>query len=803
MIAARRIRAAVTIVLSTLVLLGASREARAQLVINEIDYDQPSTDTAEFIELENVGSTVEDLSAYSLRLVNGANNTVYATYPLPPVNLEPGAYFVVCANAANVPNCNHDVSPDTNLIQNGNPDAVALLLGSQIVDTISYGGAVPGYTEGGAATTDSSSLAEQGLSRCPDGGDTQNNATDFAFRPISPGEANSCAPGGGGPAGACGDPATRISAIQGSGTDSPLVNQTVTVEAVVVGDFQTGNINGFFLQEEDGDQDGDPATSEGLFVYEGSSAAAVSVGQLVRVRGRVAEFQSDTELDDVSDVVVCPGTPVASAEELTFPVPAAGWLERLEGMRVHIGQSLTVTGNFELGRFGSLDLSAVGRLWQPTEVAAPGPAALAVQDQNGRSRIILDDASFIQNPNPIPYKDASQTRRTGDTLPSLDGVIDGRLGARIYPVGPLAFQASNPRPSAAPVVGGRLRVASFNVLNFFTTIDTGQLVCGPSGGLECRGADSAAELSRQRTKLCNALLGMQADVFGLIELENNAQASAQSLVDCLNAQLGAGSYAFVDTGTIGTDAIKLAYLYRVAAVAPVGAFALLTSAVNPAFLDSKNRPALAQTWQEVSTGERFTSVLNHLKSKGSSCSDVGDPDQNDGQGNCNATRTAAAGALRDWIASDPTGSGDRDFMILGDLNSYRAEDPIAVLTAAQYTPAVERFASPPGYSYQFDGQSGHLDHLLVNPPLLAQVTGAAEWHINADEPVVLDYNTEFKTDDPFNAADVFRASDHDPVVVGLDLAPAAPRPVPALPGPAAALLAGGLLAIAAKKARSR
>ena len=71
-------------------------------------------------------------------------------------------------------------------------------------------------------------------------------------------------------------------------------------------------------------------------------------------------------------------------------------------------------------------------------------------------------------------------------------------------------------------------------------------------------------------------------------------------------------------------------------------------------------------------------AVNHLKSKGSPCDDVGDPDPGDGAGNCNLTRTGAAEALVDWLAGDPTGSGDPDFLIIGDLNSYDKEDPIDV-----------------------------------------------------------------------------------------------------------------------------
>jgi hypothetical protein len=202
--------------------------------------------------------------------------------------------------------------------------------------------------------------------------------------------------------------------------------------------------------------------------------------------------------------------------------------------------------------------------------------------------------------------------------------------------------------------------------------------------------------------------------------------------------------------------------------------------VDPRFVDTKSRPALAQTFEEVGTGARFTVAVNHLKSKGSDCLDLGDADAGDGQGNCNRTRTLAAQALVDWLATDPTGSGDRDVLILGDLNSYAKEDPIdaviagaddALGSADDYTNLIARFQGTYAYSYVFDGQAGYLDHGLASATLNGQVTGAADWHINADEPDILDYDTSFKppAQDALYEPNAFRSSDHDALVVGLDL----------------------------------
>jgi Ca2+-binding RTX toxin-like protein len=335
-------------------------------------------------------------------------------------------------------------------------------------------------------------------------------------------------------------------------------------------------------------------------------------------------------------------------------------------------------------------------------------------------------------------------------------------------------------------------VASQNTLNFFITPDypTGNPLdnkCGPSQNLECRGADfdQPNEFTRQRTKLLQTLVGIDADVLGLNELENTAGVDAltdpQGIVPGLNALLGAGTYAAISTGTIGTDAIRVGLIYKPSKVTPVGTFKLLTSAVDPRFIDTRSRPVLAQTFQVNATGERFTVAVNHLKSKGSACT-PDDPDTGDGQGNCAQTRKAAAQALVDWLAKDPTGSGDPDFLIIGDLNSYAQEDSIDAIKAGaddtpgtfdDYTNLVNKYIGTYAYSYVFDGQAGYLDHALSSSTLTLQVTGAAEWHVNADEPDVVDYDTTFKPagQEALYEPNAFRSSDHDSIIVGLDLRP--------------------------------
>jgi hypothetical protein len=289
------------------------------------------------------------------------------------------------------------------------------------------------------------------------------------------------------------------------------------------------------------------------------------------------------------------------------------------------------------------------------------------------------------------------------------------------------------------------------------------------------------EFTRQYQKTVAAILAMNPDVLGANEVENDGygpNSSLQHLVDQLNAATAPGTFAFIDadanTGqlnALGTDAIRVAMIYKPATVTPVGQTAVLNSVafVNGGDSAPRNRPSLAQAFRQNSNGEIFIVDINHLKSKGSAC-DL--PDAGDGQGNCNAVRTNAANALTAWLAGNPTDTGDPDILIMGDLNAYAKEDPITAIKNAGYTNLPESLIGPSAYSYVFDGQWGYLDHALGTASLTAQVAGIVEWHINADEPSALDYNTDYKSATQINILyddDQFRAGDHDPVIVGLNL----------------------------------
>lgn len=575
---------------------------------------------------------------------------------------------------------------------------------------------------------------------------------------------------------------TPIGSVQGRGDASSMQGRTVTVEGVVIADLQRGDgdafdtdLGGFFVQEARGD--GDPRTSDGLYVY--GAAQDVSVGDLVRVTGRVTEYEGITQLSGRPQVVVCRGgAALPAAAPLTLPVAGDEELEALEGMLVTFPQELYVADHADFDRYGEVVLSAAvdgGRPYQPTSLYDPGdPRVARTLDLVARSRIVLDDGRTRQNPEPVRHPAGgtftlADRFRAGDVLTGVTGVLDHAFGSyRVHPTQPATHVRANPPPQDPPEVGGSLRVASFNVLNYFDGFGS---TCGPSGRAECRGADGRSELERQAAKLVAALAALDADVLGLVELENDRDQSAlRDLVRRLNEATG-GAYAYVDAGApIGRDVIRVALVYRRTAVTPVGAPAVLD---DRAFVDpqgtgsDRNRPALAQTFQDASGG-RFTVVVNHLKSKGSSC---GRGDDDPVQGDCNGTRAAAAKALLAWLATDPTGARDPDVLVIGDLNSYAREDPVAAFLAAGYVDLLREHEGEGAYTYLSDGMVGYLDHALASPSLAAQVTGAAAWHVNADEPDIIDYDTTFKgpAQEALYAPDPFRSSDHDPVLVGLAL----------------------------------
>ena len=518
----------------------------------------------------------------------------------------------------------------------------------------------------------------------------------------------------------------------------------------------------------------------------------LAAGDQIRISGKVSEYKEKTQLTATRDSleVLDHNITLPKSQQINMPFTDKQGLEAFEGMRVAIealnGEPLVVTELYELGRYGQVTLSSGGRLEQFTEVNEPDVDGYSAWLEDAESRTIkIDDANSSQNPDPIIYGrngeelSATNPLRGGDELQVLEGVLDYSFNEwKVQNVEGLNFTGpARPEiPDTDALGDAAITVASFNVLNYFTTLNENGNKTETLNGTQHnpRGANNAEEFARQEAKIVAAINTSGADVVGLMEIENNgydSDSAIAALVNALNADVQDKNIQGVNwaysipedeegnTASPGDDAIAVGVIYNSEAVTPVGAAATKTDGA----FATANRAPVMQTF-ENSDGEEFSVVVNHFKSKGSVVND--EEAIGDGQGNNNPTRVEAAKELLDWLATQPTGSDDSDVLILGDLNSYAMEDPITTLESNGYALLDD------DYSYVFDGFWGSLDHALASESLAEQVTGTTTWHINADEASALDYNTDFtsdRQDENLYADNAFRSSDHDPILVGLNL----------------------------------
>jgi hypothetical protein len=445
---------------------------------------------------------------------------------------------------------------------------------------------------------------------------------------------------------------------------------------------------------------------------------------------------------------------VPAPTPIALPLPANTSFERYEGMLVTFPGKLVVTAQNELTRFGAMMLAAQSRLFVPTNQKPLGEISPDFLADEARRTLVLDDGSGAQSPKPVPYLDSNGTRRTGSTISNLTGILSFdyekyRLQPTVAPV----FEEANPRPATPPNVGGTLKIAAANVHNYWTTLNN-------AANPDARGAKTASEFRRQSAKTVAEIKGLDADILGLMELENNGETSIDDLVGKVNAAYGAPIYAKVSDPPQGVTPgpIKVGIIYKTAKVTPRGA---PISAKDPIF----DRYPLAQTFLSKANGAVFTFVVNHFKSKSPGTETV-DTDQ--GEGAFNQKRIKQAAKLLEFIKKLQVSTGDPDVLTVGDYNAYTEESPMLALRKGGLTHLNLLLPPEERYSFGYDGRFGSLDHALATPQLAEQVTGFGEWHINSDEPYFLDYPylrvTGF-------VADPFRASDHDPLLIGLNLTP--------------------------------
>ncbi|MGL4915941.1 MAG: ExeM/NucH family extracellular endonuclease [Aeromonas allosaccharophila] len=690
------------------------------------------------------------------------------------------------------------------------------------------------------------------------------------------------------------DPAqlTPIPTIQGTGSASALATQTVTDKnGNVTGKVSPGTFNvrgivtalgqsltkGFYLTDPVGD--GNPATSDGIFVYLSdkdfaTKYADIKPGAELCLEAKVEEYYGGTQLKPTFESgkarvqVTTQGLNVpTSVLQVNEGESLAQAMNRYEGMRVRLDSSsdlhLTRNYGFDYKVYrNNVELAHKTPLIKPTQLHVANSAdAVALATKNGSNRLVVESDSNKVPDGVIPWfpeLDADQGYlRLGDQLTGLEGVIVYNKDAfrLVVPsdvtltAGALLRSPEEDRQDApARLSGSDLRIGSFNVLNYFTSHSSigGALnvLCKDQADADSakgcnRGAKSQPEFEKQRTKIVNAITAMDADLLGLMEMENNGfedNSALHNLVTRLNEQQKDASkhYAYVrlpvstltDGKFFGGDAIMVAMIYRPALLTPSGDASVIklpeqryiTGGVAKT---AGQRDSLVQTFTVAKSKEPLTLVVNHLKSKGSGCYENGDgkTEPADLQGKCTEFRVSAAKVLGETVSKLPG-----QVLLVGDFNSYAKEDPIRVLT--DYNPATSerkivsashtfigdqsyeqlgrevtrsyglidlnvKFNKEKAISYSYEGELGTLDYALANPALASKVAGVADWHINSFESNLFEYGSQYtgtllKSDNPFSA------SDHDPIIVDLRLESDATKPDTSSGGGALGL---GLLAL--------
>ncbi|MGP6174549.1 ExeM/NucH family extracellular endonuclease [Corynebacterium sp. A21] len=780
----------------------------------------------DFVELYNPHSTAISIDGWTLVRYSGSGNPQGDTVTLSGT-IEPGQHFLIQA-AKGSSDTGALPTPD---LDGGNKPAFSgtgaaaeiLDAGGNRVDLIGWGGNA--VFEGAAAGSTSNSTSIQ---RTDPTVDTDNNAADFTVGTPTPtnslGETAGAGDGGENEVPGEHGAAITIAEIQGTAAASPMANQTVTTEGVVTAAYPEGGKNGFYLQTAGtGTEPKAPgAASDGIFVYLGTNPAAADfpeIGDSLTVTGTANEYYEATQITAslVTEVAESLGT-VTALEIETLPAGAAA-REVYEGMLIQPTGEHTVTNNYALNTHGTIDLApGTEAFMQATDVHTPSTdpsspvqqlmaeqAAASITLDDGRTRNYMN--SDKQTPLPWIAQDNAATiksLRTGDGVDFqgpvvLDYSFDAWTFQPTSPVTgntagtalPITWEDSRPAElGAMDTVQGGLSIATFNVLNYFTTLGKDESCSSykdmygdpvaVSGGCDVRGAYSEQAFENQQTKIVNAINKLDASVVSLEEIENTASVSGNTadrdeslsaLVDALNAKEGTDKWEFVESPSVlgqDEDVIRVAFIYQPAEVTPVGESRIFNDA---AFTGLARQP-LAQEFTSATDPEAgsFVAITNHFKSKGSVTR--GDADIGDGQANNPNVRNDQSQALLDHLGNQEDWT-DKPVFVLGDLNAYAKETAIATLEANGFSNIVTKYDA--GETYQFDGRIGSLDHALGNQAAMDTIVDAEVWDINGDESIAFEYSRRHYNTVDFHDDSPFRSSDHDPIKVGFNLGEA-PNP---------------------------
>ena len=687
-----------------------------------------------------------------------------------------------------------------------------------VVDLVGWGNGANKFSGEAPAPATSNTTS---LSRIAASGE---NSTDFAAGAPTPTNAAGESAGPGEPEDPEEPPADAIAAtipeIQGTGAASPLAGQAVITEGVVTAVYATGGLNGYIIQTAGTGGALDLAAHTGstaVFVYSSATAGQVAIGDSVRVTGEVSEYFDSTQVSVGANGLEILPESLAPVEPVTleggFPTEEAQ-RESLEHMLYLPGEGdFTVTDVYNTNRFGEVTL-AIGDqpLLQAGDIMRPGEEATAYFDSRAEQMVLLDDGrttNFQNNAGePMSWLTTEEPVRVGAAPTFTQPVVVAYTFDqwRLNVTTPWTSAESdgvdfeNTREDAPDEVGGDLQLATFNVLNYFTTLGEDTPGCEPytdmngegttvRGGCDLRGAWGADDLERQQSKIVDAISGTDADVVGLTEIENSARLGEEAdeatatLVAALNEKDGEGTWDYISTGDAyaalglegGQDAITNAIIFKPAAVAPQGGAQILAG--DEAFNNAREPigqvfvPVQGSGEEQVEgeqvEGEPFFFTINHFKSKGSSDAEDSGLPEDPVQGNARTSRMQQAEALLTWGEVTAAELGVEDVFHGGDFNAYTQEEPLQLFYADGFVNLGETH-DPEGWSYSYGGMVGSLDHVIANASAAERVTGADDWQINGPESVMVQYARYQNNLTDLYEAGPFGSSDHDPIIVGLD-----------------------------------
>lgn len=832
------------------------------LVINEVYGGGGNSGAAyqnDFVELRNTSDKDISIDGWSLQYASkkgGFNNTLALSGTVPA-----GKTFLIQLAAGNgngeaLPTA--DATGDINASGTGGVFALSSADGKltctgatcasdpAVVDLVGWGGATTFSGDAAAPGTSNDTSVARVAS-------TGENSTDFTAGAPTPQPSGASEPAPEDPAEPApedpaepapedpaepapedpADPAdpsaiTPIAKIQGTGAESPLQGKTVTTEGVVTAVYATGGLDGYVIQTggTGGALDFSSHTgSTALFVYSSETMDKVAVGDSVQVTGEVSEYYGSTQITVAADGLKKADKAFEPVKPLTvdlFPTDEAQ-RESIEHMLYQPGKGdFTVTDVYPTNKFGEVTLAIGDKpLRQAGDVMAPGADATAYYEEQQTKKVLLDDGkttNFSKNPDQsMSWLTTEEPVRVGAGATFTQPVVVAYSHDqwRLNPTSPWASHDTdgvdfeNTRQDTPNDVGGDLQVATFNVLNYFTTLGEDVPGCTPytnmdgegtnvRGGCDLRGAWDDASFKRQQGKIVEAISGTGADVVGLMEIENSARLgetpdeATATLVDALNAKDGEGTWAYIPTGDAykaagaegGQDVITNAIIYKPAAVTPRGGVEVL---VNDQAFDNAREP-IGQVFVPVTErdgkkleGKPFFFTVNHFKSKGSKDGEDANLPEDPVQGNARTSRVKQAKALNAWANGRAKELGVDAVLHGGDFNAYTMEDPLQVFYDGGFVNTVREHESE-AWSYSFGGMVGSLDHVLANAAAAERVTGATGWSINGPESVMTQYSRYRNNEVNLVEEGVYGSSDHNPIIVGLDAGFPAQDNAPAEPG---------------------